>query len=238
MRGSSPVRIVATMPNRPVPHRPRLGRRHALCCGAAAVGGLFGSLLDTAAAGEDPNARPALPPPARALVEQALDGLAAAQLWDVHTHLLGTGDAGSGCWANPQLDSWWHPFEALRKRVILRGAGVAGDSRRVDLDYAQRLTQLTRDFPRGARWLLFAFDHGHDDAGAPQPELTTFHVPDSWAASVAQQRSDRFGWAASIHPYRVDALVRLDHAIAHGALAATNWATRCWCAPRCATACG
>ena len=120
---------------------------------------------------------------------------------------------------HPHLDSWWHPLEALRKRVILHGAGVDARSGRVDHDYVQRLRSLADDFPAGARWLLFAFEHAHDDSGSTQPGHTTFHVPDAWAAHVAQQHAARFGWVASIHPYRDDALLRLEQARAQGALA-------------------
>ena len=44
-------------------------------------------------------------------------------------------------------------------------------------------------------------------------------MPDAYARSVAETRPDRFGWVASIHPRREDALARLDRAIAGGALA-------------------
>jgi mannonate dehydratase len=196
--------------------RPLMSRRHALCCGAAAVSGLFSSLLRASESSAAP--RP-LPSAARDLVEATFDGLDASQLWDVHTHLLGTGDSGSGCRVHAHLDSWWHPLEALRKRVILHGAGVAQHSRQVDLDYVTRLAALAADFPAGARWMLFAFDHAHDDAGLAAPTRTTFHVPDAWAAHVAQWHDDRFGWVASIHPYRDDALPRLRQALAAGALA-------------------
>lgn len=201
----------------------KLARRHALCCGALAACGLFTSLVP--AAETDSPARPARSTPtsqALALSALAFDGLDATQLWDMHTHLLGTGDTGSGCWINPQLDSWWHPLEALRKRVILHGAGVSPRSPRIDFDYVQRLTELTHDFPSGARWMLFAFDHAHDDQGRPQPAATTFHVPDAWAARVSQGDDGIFGWVASIHPYRIDTLARLDHALAHGA-SAIKW---------------
>jgi uncharacterized protein len=116
-----------------------MSRRHALCCGTLAACGLFSSLIqaddDTGRRLAPPSPRPPMPAAARALIDTAFDGLDPTLLWDVHTHLLGTGDAGSGCWVNPQLDAWWHPLEAVRKRVILHGAGVAARSPRVDLDY-------------------------------------------------------------------------------------------------------
>jgi len=195
---------------------PSMPRRHALCCGAAALSGMFSSLLHAAESAA--TARP-LPPSVRDLVDATFDGLDATRLWDVHAHLLGTGDAGSGCSVHPHLDSWWHPLEALRKRVILHGAGVSQRSRQVDLDYVARLALLAADFPAGAQWMLFAFDHAHDDQGRAALGRTTFHVPDAWAAHVAQRHDDRFVWVASIHPYRDDALPRLRQALGAGALA-------------------
>jgi len=187
-----------------------LTRRHLLCCGAAATG-LFTSLGRATP--------PAVPDELQPLLARCFAGLDAAQLWDVHAHLLGTGDAGSGCRVNARLDQWWHPVEALRKRFILGAAGVPAGAASIDRAYVARLRALTDAFPTGARWLLFAFDQAHDDAGRPDPAHTTFHVPDAYAAHVAAARPQRFGWVASIHPYRPDALARLDAARAAGAVA-------------------
>lgn len=153
------------------------------------------------------------------LVDGAFEGLDVSALWDVHAHLLGTGDAGSGCRVHPHLDQWWHPIEHLRKRTILSAAGVGAEAPSVDRAYVQRLRALAQGFPPGARWLLFAFDLAHDETGRPQPAWSTFHVPDAYAAQVAAAHPDRFDWVASIHPHRDDALERLDAAVAAGARA-------------------
>lgn len=194
-----------------------LSRRHLLCCGAAA--GLFTSLAAPARAGLLNPCRSGLPEALRPLVERAFDGLDPTQLWDVHTHLLGTGDSGSGCSVNARLSQWWHPVELLRKRFILNAACVPADAPSVDHAYVARLAALAGEFPPGARWLLFAFDQACDDAGRPQAGHTTFHVPDAYAARIAAEQAQRFAWVASIHPYRPDALQRLDAAIAGGAVA-------------------
>ncbi|MFO1341125.1 MAG: amidohydrolase family protein, partial [Burkholderiaceae bacterium] len=89
----------------------------------------------------------------------------------------------------------------------------------VDRAYVARLRALADGFPPGARWLLFAFDRALDDAGRERPDWTTFHVPDAYARRVAEAAPQRFGWVASIHPLRADALARLDAALAGGALA-------------------
>ncbi|MDR7335341.1 amidohydrolase family protein [Roseateles asaccharophilus] len=194
-----------------------LSRRHLLCCGAAA--GLFTSLASPARAGLANPCRSGIPDALRPLLARAFEGLDPQQLWDVHTHLLGTGDSGSGCTVNATLSQWWHPVEMLRKRFILNAACVPADAPSVDRAYVQRLRALADEFPDGARWMLFAFDHACDDAGLPHAAHTTFHVPDAYAARIAAEHAQRFAWVASIHPYRPDALQRLDAAISGGAVA-------------------
>ncbi len=190
-----------------------LNRRQLLlrCCAAAASAGLFTALAHPT--------RAALPPTAHALLHEALQGLDPEQLWDVHCHLLGNGDSGSGCSLHPSLDQWWRPVEFARKRAILHGAGIAGDAPSVDRAYVERLLQLAAAFPAGARWLLFAFEQAYDASGRLRPDATTFHVPNAYAAAVAGAHPQRFGWVASVHPYRQDAVEALRHCLDAGALA-------------------
>ena len=195
--------------------------RRLLCCGAAAAAGLFTSLGARAAA---PWVNPCLSPlpehlARHELVLAAFEGLEAAALWDVHAHLLGTGDSGSGCSVHPAMHQWWRPVDVLRRHAILNAACVPTDAPSIDRAYVARLLGHAAAFPVGARWLLFAFEQAHDDAGTPDPGASTFHVPDRYAASVASENAQRFGWVASIHPCAADALVRLERAIADGALA-------------------
>jgi uncharacterized protein len=200
-----------------------MNRRHALCCGALMGLGLFTSLNAPAATFRNP-CKGALPAALRQhpLVQAAFEGIDAQRLWDVHAHLLGTGDSGSGCTVHDSTSQWWHPVEVVRRKAILNAACVPDSSEApssIDRAYVQRLQQLAADFPSGARWLLFAFDHAHHDNGQRAPEATTFHVPDGYARQIAQQTPQRFAWVASIHPYASDALRRLERAIAHGAMA-------------------
>jgi mannonate dehydratase len=89
----------------------------------------------------------------------------------------------------------------------------------VDARYVERLTRLLDAFPAGFKMLLFAFDLAVDDAGVERPERSTFHTPNAYAAAIARVRPERFEWVASVHPYRPDALERLDAAAAAGARA-------------------
>lgn len=199
-----------------------MDRRHLLrgCCGALAAGLFTG--LPARAAGSLVN--PCKPPwaaggAAQALVTEAFDGIDAKRLVDTHAHLLGNGDSGSGCSVHPQMHQWWRPLEVLRRHAILGAACVAPDAPSVDRAYVERLQALASGFPSGARWWLFAFEQACDDAGQPVADWTTFHVPDAYAQQVAAALPQRFAWVASVHPYRPDALARLDAALTGGAVA-------------------
>lgn len=209
-------------------HRHGITRRHLLGCCAAATAGLFTGLAAeeawATASSADPSAVSHAPPSAgdaaeQALLAQAFDGLDPAALWDAHAHLLGVGHGGTGCRIHPHLLQWWHPVEFLRRRFILSASGVAEDEVSIDAAYVARLRRLADGFPPGARWLLYAFDDAHDDSGRARADWSTFHVPDSYAASVAAAAPKRFAWVASVHPYREDAMQRLNSAFRAGALA-------------------
>jgi uncharacterized protein len=203
-----------------------LRRRHLLqgCC-AALGAGLFTGLGLVPGSARAALRNPCLGtlPPELArhdLVAAALQGLDATKLIDTHAHLLGTGDSGSGCSTHPSLHQWWHPLEVLRRKGILNAACIdEGKVPSIDRAYVERLAALAAEFPHGARWWLFAFDQAHDDAGRADPEHSTFHVPDAYAARIAREHPARFDWVASIHPYRPDALGALDAALAGGAQA-------------------
>lgn len=143
----------------------RLTRRHLLCCSAALAGGMFTGLA--ASASPTPGSA------ARDLVHEALHGLDASQLWDVHAHLLGTGDSGSGCSVHASMQQWWHPLEWTRRRAILSASGVSADATSIDRAYVERLHALAADFPEGARCLLFTFERAHDDGGCPRDDWST-----------------------------------------------------------------
>jgi mannonate dehydratase len=54
------------------------------------------------------------------------------------------------------------------------------------------------------------------------PEESTFYVADDYARRVAAAHPDVFDWVASIHPYRADAVDRLEAAAAQG-VRAVKW---------------
>jgi len=153
------------------------------------------------------------------LVQAAWEGLDPANVWDAHTHLVGTGDSGSGIYVNPRMESLLKPAEYAR-RLFFLNAGCAHDAPgRVDQAYVERIHNLVDGLRPGAKLLLFAFDRFHDEQGTVHLERTGFYVPDAYTRDTARAHAKYFEWAASIHPYARDAVERLQQAKKDGARA-------------------
>ncbi len=153
------------------------------------------------------------------LMQQVWAGIDPARVWDAHAHLVGVGDGESGAWANPRMDSLWNPLQYVQKLFYLNAGCVHNAPGKVDESFVARLENLMDGFPPGAKILLLAFDWAHDEQGRPSRENSAFHLPNAYAARVVAAHPGRFEWAASIHPYRSDALAALEQAVAQGARA-------------------
>ena len=140
-----------------------------------------------------------------------------SQVWDSHVHLVGTGDGDSSVWFNPDMDSYLHPVLKIQKQFYMNGACV--DPGHIDTSAVERLVDIVSQMPAGFKTMLFAFDWFHDVQGRPQKAHSIFHIPDSYAAKIAQSHPDYFEWVASIHPYRADCVDALEQAKEKGARA-------------------
>ncbi len=191
-------------------------RRHFLCC-TAAIGFMLGSGSARANA-KHCSRDQILAQEAKNWALSLFEGLNVDQVWDCHSHLLGVGHGGTGCSVHESLTQWWHPIEVVRRKSIL-SAACASDTTNVDQTYRDRLLALLNDFPKGYKSLLFAFEHAYDDLGTKRQDWSTFHVPNRYVLELAKQYPDRLVPVASVHPYRPDALIELEHVIAQGAVA-------------------
>lgn len=153
------------------------------------------------------------------VVRAAWEGLDAAKVWDSHVHIAGVGDSGSGIRVNPDMDSLLHPLQYAQKLFYLNAGCAHQATGRVDDGYIERMHNLVDGMRPGVKLLLFAFDRYHNEAGAVNWKRTTFYVPNEYAAEMARRHSRYFEWAASVHPYRADAVAALEAASARGARA-------------------
>jgi mannonate dehydratase len=140
-------------------------------------------------------------------------------VWDSHAHLVGNGDASSGIYINPRMESVLNPTLYARRLFFLNGGCVHDAPGSVDRSYVERLHNLADGMRPGFKILLFAFERAHDGQGRPNLDETAFYVPDAYARDIAKAHPQYFEWAASIHPYRLDCVDALATAKAEGARA-------------------
>src|SRR5438552_3506273 len=177
-----------------------LGRRVFVLGGAAAL------LASPAAAGPLYDDRLLNPCLAAALPERlarhevvraAWEGIDPAQVWDVHVHLVGTGDSGEGPWLSPRAWSVFHPTTLARRLVLTNAACArfygtlvrtatpllthAGEEAAVDAAAAQELgnpLRLRRALDHGVRVIVAhcgTLGKGIDlDKGAHGPRVSNF----------------------------------------------------------------
>ncbi len=153
------------------------------------------------------------------LIQRAFAGLDFSKVWDMHVHLVGVGDSGTGIWINPEMNSLLSPMQYVQREFFLNAACATEVGGTVDDSYTARLRMLADGFPAGFKLMLYAFDRFYDEAGTPHPALSQFYVPNRTTADVARLAPQQFEWVASVHPNRRDWKDALDRSKAEGARA-------------------
>ena len=153
------------------------------------------------------------------LVQRAWHGVDAAECWDSHAHLIGTGDSGGGIYVNPSNESLLNPGQYARRLFFLNAGCVHDALGSVDLAYVDRMRNLIDGMRPGTKLVLYAFERAYDERGEIDIAHTVFHIPNDYARDVARRHPQDFEWAASIHPYRKDCLDEVEKAKREGARA-------------------
>lgn len=145
------------------------------------------------------------------LVLESWEGIDTNQVWDVHTHLIGTGDSQTGLWINPRMQSITNPYLYLQYKFYINGSCASpSGSESLDKTFIDRLLQLHNDMPSGFRFVLLAFDHYHNEKGEIDKGYSAFYTPNSYAIQQVKKYPGQFEWIASIHPYREDCIEELE----------------------------
>ncbi len=153
------------------------------------------------------------------LIARAWDGVDPARFWDVHTHLIGTGDSGdSGIYLHPSMQDIFSPAQYIRYQFYIN-ASCSNREEGIDKGFINHIHHLLNAFPPGAKCMLLAFDFNHHNDGTQNREASPFYTPNNYAQRIAASRSDRFEWIASIHPYREDCVEALHNVVKNGARA-------------------
>ena len=157
------------------------------------------------------------------LMTKALDGIDLSKLWDCHFHLVGNGETAaidsqpSGVWVNSKMQSWRNPTQRIQYGFYLNASCIE-EPKLADSQYMLRVNHLLNQSPQSVKVMLLAFDYHHNDRGEQDKNLSTFYVPNEYAARLAKM-NPRLEWIASVHPYREDAIEALEWCHQNGAKA-------------------
>ncbi len=161
----------------------------------------------------DPHATPNSP-----LEASAWQGIDPQQWWDCHTHIVGSGDGGSGIILSDEMQApLQHPIQTLQYWAYVNAACTGHSGQ--DAAFVHRIRALLESMPKGCKAMLYAFDQAHTLGGEPDHASSAYFVPNAYAQSLAKYYPDRFEWVASIHPYRRDCVSVLKQAAEQGARA-------------------
>lgn len=156
-----------------------------------------------------------LSPGAKTLVDEALKDVPDFALRDYHVHIVGIGSGGTENFVNPNMTSWMHPFQYLQFKIYQSASGIK-DLAIADQQYVERLQILGSGFNNKSRFQILAFDKHYNADGLAILPKTNFYIPNSWVYKISQQYPQFFIPVISIHPYRKDALERLEYWAAKG----------------------
>ncbi len=155
------------------------------------------------------------PPRTDAMLQAAWEGLERERVWDAHVHILGSGRDGTGCWINPRALRAAHLGAWLRREAIARALDLPPDA---DRAYFDRLLAWQRSANPAGRALAMAFDLWVDPDGSERWDRSAFYVPNDYVLQLARSHAE-IEACVSVHPYRRDAVERLERAVEAGARA-------------------
>jgi len=130
----------------------------------------------------------------------------------MHCHVAGIGAGNSGCFVSKRLrQSWKFKFYLRAFGLSLREIGRDSDEL-----CAARLAQTLAASRYVNRAIVLALDGAVNAQGQLDLEHTEFYVPNEFVAAVTAQHTNLL-FGASINPYRLDALDRLESVATNGA---------------------
>jgi hypothetical protein len=129
---------------------------------------------------------------------------------DIHVHLMGVGDAGSGCRLSADIQERFS-FKVLAYKFQLRRRARSLDEGYV-LALAEQLQQSGLD-----KAVILAHDAVYDGHGRLDPKRTRFYVPNDYLLQVTARYPKLMVPCVSINPDRADATDELDRCVQMGA---------------------
>jgi len=134
----------------------------------------------------------------------------AHKILDIHVHLFGTGDNGSGCRLS-KTTSEGPLFNFLSEQLQIRRRAKTVDEGYV-LALAEEVEKSGLD-----KVVILAQDAVYDGHGKPDWEKTHFYIPNDYLFQIVARYPARMIPCISINPNRADAIHELERCAAKGA---------------------
>ncbi len=129
---------------------------------------------------------------------------------DIHVHLVGNGDAGSGCRLSRKFS------DRMIFKVLMRRIRVWDRASTFDEGYVLSLAELLRDSSL-EKAAVMGLDAVYDRSGKPDWQNTHVYVPNDYVFQVASRYPDQMVPCVSVNPDRADAIDELERCAAKGA---------------------
>lgn len=135
---------------------------------------------------------------------------ARAKTLDIHVHLVGSGDAGSGCRISKKFAG------RVIFKVLMKRMRVSERASTLDEGYVLALAELLRDSSLD-KAAVMALDAVYDPSGRPDWASTHLYVPNDYVFEVAGRYPEKMVPCVSVNPDRADAMDELERCVARGA---------------------
>jgi uncharacterized protein len=129
---------------------------------------------------------------------------------DIHVHLFGAGDAGSGCRLS-RATSEGPLFKSLAAQLRL-----GERAKTIDEAYVLALAEQVEK-PGPDKAVILAQDAVYDHRGKPDWDKTHFYIPNDYLLQVVARYPGRMIPCVSINPQRADAIEEVDRCASRGA---------------------
>lgn len=132
---------------------------------------------------------------------------------DFHAHVAGLGYGNSGCFVNEKMrNNFRFPFYLMAMGVSHKELREQGDA-----IVFKKISDAVANSSSVNKTVIFAMDGVIDAEGNLDKQLTQIYVPNDYVYEQTQKYPNLL-YAASINPYRKDAIQRLEQAKAKGAV--------------------
>ncbi|MBL6990613.1 MAG: amidohydrolase family protein [Bacteriovoracaceae bacterium] len=131
------------------------------------------------------------------------------KLLDIHTHIVGLGNSGSGAFVNPAMQTWKNPMRLLKFNVYKSATGIK-TKQNADEQYLDRIVSLAKSIKDHGLYTAMAFDKHYDESGKVDLARTEFYTPNEYVYDIYKKYPDVFIPMISVHPYRLDAIYELE----------------------------